>query len=192
MRYEFRSKTLHGAVRQAVAHPCERKITAEVWAPPLFWSGWFRLEDIWLGGGYDVVISLAFDAIGNVPSPFAIEFADGAAKSSPVMTTGPGSVDYTIIGEPDGRASVTALHARAKSFSVGQVIDVQVTGRETHPHPNPNRTTQYYIWRTQRDGDVRPSHAANEGRIFSWNNPPPTGHPGEDYGCRCYAEPIDT
>jgi len=49
--------------------------------------------------------------------------------------------------------------------------------------------TGYYIWRTRGDGNVRPSHAANDGRIFSWDNPPATGHPGEDYGCRCVAEP---
>lgn len=36
---------------------------------------------------------------------------------------------------------------------------------------------------------VRTSHAANNGRIFSWNNAPEVGHPGEDYNCRCYAEP---
>lgn len=24
---------------------------------------------------------------------------------------------------------------------------------------------------------------------FSWDNPPSTGHPGEDYNCRCWAEP---
>lgn len=47
----------------------------------------------------------------------------------------------------------------------------------------------HYIWRTSGDGRVRSSHAANEGRIFAWGNPPSTGHPGEDYGCRCRAEP---
>ncbi len=51
------------------------------------------------------------------------------------------------------------------------------------------RTTTHYIWRTRRDGKVRASHAANDGKIFAWNNPPKTGHPGEDYGCRCIAEP---
>jgi hypothetical protein len=35
---------------------------------------------------------------------------------------------------------------------------------------------------------VRPSHAANDGHVFAWDDPPPTGHPGEDYGCRCWAE----
>lgn len=49
--------------------------------------------------------------------------------------------------------------------------------------------TTHYIWRTRGDNKVRAAHAANNGRIFSWDNPPPTGHPGEDYGCRCTAEP---
>lgn len=51
------------------------------------------------------------------------------------------------------------------------------------------RPTTHYIWRTSGDDKVRPSHAVNNGRIFSWDNPPETGHPGEDYNCRCTAEP---
>lgn len=47
-----------------------------------------------------------------------------------------------------------------------------------------------YIWRTQDDKKVRPSHATNDDKIFSWDKRPATGHPGEDYGCRCWAEPI--
>ncbi len=52
------------------------------------------------------------------------------------------------------------------------------------------RPTTHYIWRTRGDDKVRPSHAANNGRVFAWNDPPETGHPGEDYGCRCTAEPF--
>lgn len=51
------------------------------------------------------------------------------------------------------------------------------------------RATTHYIWRTSGDDKVRSTHAVNNGRIFSWNDPPPTGHPGEDYNCRCTAEP---
>lgn len=47
----------------------------------------------------------------------------------------------------------------------------------------------HYIWRTRGDSKVRASHAANNGRIFSWDDPPPTGHPGGDYNCRCWAQP---
>lgn len=53
---------------------------------------------------------------------------------------------------------------------------------QTHP-------TTHYIWRTSGDAKVRASHAANNGRIFAWDNRPITGHPGEDFGCRCKAEP---
>ncbi len=51
-------------------------------------------------------------------------------------------------------------------------------------------TGEQYIWRTVKDGDVRPAHAAREGKIFSWTNPPKGGHPGEDYNCRCWAEVV--
>jgi len=58
-----------------------------------------------------------------------------------------------------------------------------------------------YTWRTMGDERVRgapgglypnavPSHFANEGKVFSWDDPPTdTGHPGDDFQCRCYAEP---
>lgn len=51
------------------------------------------------------------------------------------------------------------------------------------------RPTPSYVWRTREDEKVRPSHAANDGVIFAWDAPPTTGHPGEDFGCRCIAEP---
>jgi SPP1 gp7 family putative phage head morphogenesis protein len=48
-----------------------------------------------------------------------------------------------------------------------------------------------YIWRTVGDERVRDTHADNEDQTFAWAEPPvETGHPGEDYQCRCWAEPI--
>jgi len=48
-----------------------------------------------------------------------------------------------------------------------------------------------YIWRTVGDERVRETHADNEDQTFTWDNPPAeTGHPGDDYQCRCWAEPI--
>lgn len=47
-----------------------------------------------------------------------------------------------------------------------------------------------YIWRTMQDERVRDTHEAHEGKRYLWSQPPAgTGHPGEDYQCRCYAEP---
>lgn len=66
----------------------------------------------------------------------------------------------------------------------GTPMDIFFKAIATVQHQMP-----YYVWRTQGDDKVRASHAVNNGKVFSWNNPPPTGNPGEDYGCRCWAEP---
>lgn len=48
-----------------------------------------------------------------------------------------------------------------------------------------------YVWRTVGDERVRDSHAAKDGRRFRWDDPPAdTGHPGDDFQCRCSAEPV--
>ena len=47
-----------------------------------------------------------------------------------------------------------------------------------------------YVWRTSLDERVRPEHEAREGEVFSWDEPPEDGHPGQPIQCRCYAEPI--
>lgn len=51
-----------------------------------------------------------------------------------------------------------------------------------------------YVWRTSRDGSVRDEHAALEGKTFRYDDPPETGtgkhNPGEDYWCRCHADPV--
>lgn len=46
---------------------------------------------------------------------------------------------------------------------------------------------QRYQWRTASDERVRPSHQSNDGRIFRWDSPPSTGHPGYEIQCRCVA-----
>lgn len=46
-----------------------------------------------------------------------------------------------------------------------------------------------YVWHTSQDERVRESHRAKDGKVYSWDDPPATGHPGEDIQCRCWAEP---
>jgi SPP1 gp7 family putative phage head morphogenesis protein len=54
----------------------------------------------------------------------------------------------------------------------------------------------HYIWSTSGDERVRDRHADLDGTRQSWLSPPiisedgRTGHPGEDYQCRCTAIPI--
>jgi SPP1 gp7 family putative phage head morphogenesis protein len=54
-----------------------------------------------------------------------------------------------------------------------------------------------YRWMTSGDSRVRDSHRENAERmtefgqgIYAWNDPPETGHPGQDFQCRCWAEPV--
>lgn len=48
-----------------------------------------------------------------------------------------------------------------------------------------------YVWKTSRDERVRETHRQKNGKTFRWDDPPKdTGHPGEDYQCRCRAEPV--
>ena len=51
-----------------------------------------------------------------------------------------------------------------------------------------------YIWRTSKDGDVRPSHKKMEGKAVNWTEPPTlddlVGHAGALPNCRCFVEPI--
>lgn len=47
-----------------------------------------------------------------------------------------------------------------------------------------------YIWSTSGDERVRDSHAENDGKVFSYDNPPLTGNPGDEVNCRCIAVPV--
>jgi len=73
----------------------------------------------------------------------------------------------------------------------GTPIDISMKAMLLKAETSENHSTHLYIWRTAGDEKVRPSHAANEGRIFAWGNPPSTGHPGDEVNCRCTAEPVE-
>lgn len=54
-----------------------------------------------------------------------------------------------------------------------------------------------YIWKTQEDNRVRKTHRKLANKIFAYDDPPTTideyghehtGHPGTDWGCRCWEE----
>jgi SPP1 gp7 family putative phage head morphogenesis protein len=47
-----------------------------------------------------------------------------------------------------------------------------------------------YTWQTSGDERVRDTHAEHDGKVYRWDDPPAdTGHPGEDFNCRCVAIP---
>ena len=49
---------------------------------------------------------------------------------------------------------------------------------------------EQYVWSTARDERVRSEHRARNGKVFSWDDPPSDGHPGEPIQCRCRAIPV--
>ncbi len=60
-----------------------------------------------------------------------------------------------------------------------------------NPRFDESSVPEMYVWRTRGDGNVRGTHQANNGKIFTRDNPPETGHPGQEWGCRCVAEPLE-
>lgn len=84
--------------------------------------------------------------------------------------------------------------ARASLIAVDQTLKLAAAvsqARQTAAGVNS------YRWSTSKDERVRPSHAALEGQIFDWDDPPvtddrtgDTNHPGQDYRCRCIAIPM--
>ena len=47
-----------------------------------------------------------------------------------------------------------------------------------------------YTWSTAGDERVRSEHEMKDGQVFSWNDPPEDGHPGQAIQCRCAAIPV--
>jgi SPP1 gp7 family putative phage head morphogenesis protein len=80
-----------------------------------------------------------------------------------------------------------SLQSRARLIARDQISKFQ--GQITQARQQNLGVTQY-VWRTSGDNRVRPEHAKLNGKIFSWDEPPAVGHPGEDFQCRCVAEPI--
>lgn len=46
-----------------------------------------------------------------------------------------------------------------------------------------------YKWRGRLDDREREAHRRREGKIYTWDKPPPDGHPGQPVNCRCHAQP---
>jgi Phage Mu protein F like protein len=89
-----------------------------------------------------------------------------------------------IHSTPSYRKAFAEYMRRGTPIEYSLQAAAQERKASTQEHP-----ATHYFWRTRGDNKVRAAHAANNGRIFSWDNPPVTGHPGEDFGCRCWAEP---
>jgi SPP1 gp7 family putative phage head morphogenesis protein len=92
---------------------------------------------------------------------------------------------YDIMSE---RTDVT--DSRAKLIARDQVA--KLNGNLTQQRQR-DIGVDSYTWRTVGDERVRETHEEVDGQVFSWDSPPSEtddNHPGEDYQCRCWAEPV--
>ena len=104
---------------------------------------------------------------------------------------------YEKLGNP--RINARKKIIKAKGI-VTRRIKNTVANQAHELNASMNRTRQAalgakrYAWATKGDEKVRPLHVvmgAPPNNIYAWNKrPQPTGHPGEDHGCRCNAIPI--
>lgn len=98
-------------------------------------------------------------------------------------------IEERFIQGVDSKGRPVNAVARARLIARDQVL--KHNGQLTKLLQKESGITKY-IWRTSNDERVRDTHAAADGQVFSWENPPPWGHPGEDFQCRCHAEPVIT
>ena len=104
--------------------------------------------------------------------------------------TPPKNTGITADAEAGFRMSLKAFQ-RSKAIPAGEGIGPgSLTERVLTEALARHNDRSLYTWRTVGDGKVRGTHRLREGRRFLWDDPPEGGHPGEDFGCRCWAEPL--
>ena len=93
------------------------------------------------------------------------------------------------------QATFDVSRSKADLIARDQVLKLNGQLNQTRQQ---NAGISEYIWRTSKDERVRETHADLDGTRQSWADPPQvsedgrTGHPGDDYQCRCTAEPVLT
>ncbi len=90
------------------------------------------------------------------------------------------------------QASFSVSKSKANLLARDQVL--KLNGQLTQTRQQ-NAGITKYIWTTAGDERVRPVHDELDGTVQRWDRPPViskdgrTGHPGDDYQCRCTAFP---
>lgn len=92
-------------------------------------------------------------------------------------------------------ATVPALQRRSVFAASAGILGLQAL---IVPEVSVANGLTHYKWVTEGDDRVRDHHAALNGTIQSWSDPPigggtyedEPGHPLSGYGCRCLAQPI--
>jgi SPP1 gp7 family putative phage head morphogenesis protein len=141
-------------------------------------------------------------ALGLLRDPAKVKLAVFAAREASIRLVENALRDYSgavraVFSAPENFGlSVDALkekllaqakisEARAELIARDQVLKLNGAINQARQEA---AGVDRYTWSTVGDDRVRPTHVSKEGRVFSWADPPAdTGHPGQDYQCRCVA-----
>lgn len=81
-------------------------------------------------------------------------------------------------GTAEGRLRVIAQHQLASLHAQVQSARARALG------------VRDFVWHTQEDDRVREAHRVLHGRVFTYDDPPSEGLPGQPINCRCWAESV--
>jgi SPP1 gp7 family putative phage head morphogenesis protein len=90
------------------------------------------------------------------------------------------------------RDRVDVSRSRAQFIARDQTLKLN---GQINEHRQRSAGVAKYTWSTSHDERVRESHAALDGQVFSWDDPPETNddgdtnNPGQDFNCRCVGVP---
>jgi SPP1 gp7 family putative phage head morphogenesis protein len=98
------------------------------------------------------------------------------------------------------RAAAEAMGEKGDAFAsraelIARDQTLKLNAQLTETRMTANGITRY-TWSTSGDERVRPTHEEQEGKEFSWDDPPAVGsngercNPGEDIQCRCVPLPV--
>lgn len=125
----------------------------------------------WRKENTDLIVSLCRDQVADLKSTI-LERTQGLRVEE-------------IRGLIQERFSVSESRADLIARDQTLKLNAQMT-RENYKKANVNK----YVWTTTRDERVRDEHAELDGQVFSFDDPPEPGNPGEDFQCRCVAFPV--
>lgn len=171
-----------------------------------------RKADVWVGGRTAFSIKSEFPNFTALRDSFAAKL-DAVIQSNSAMLLQAISAQYD---PPLTAAELPGVNAaRAETLALWEER-IEVIWTEWHSHllrlrPIREAMEQHllrgfaalinelrqrdlgirqYVWRSRDDGKVRSSHAQYDDQVFSWDDPPEGGHPGQAFNCRCHAEPF--
>lgn len=155
-------ESLKEALKQSVGVDITGALTSEVLAGPM-----------------ESALVANVELIKSIPTKYL-----DSVKSRVYESTSEGLRWEEIVEKIQDIGSVT--ESRAKLIARDQVSKMNGSFNEAR---QTSLGIDKYIWQTSGDERVRDTHADNDGKIFNWDDPPSTGHPGEDINCRCVALP---